>query len=280
MTAPVAWLKAENNVLDSMGNNIVGGWGNYTGSTTGEYVAGVVGNAFHFPYNGSNPYTAKIIRFSNIDPLKFISTNKFSIRFWLRPHLWTDYAFILADYSYPNASWIIGLQNGIIYVNYYLGNFNTGSIASLALDTWADWLITYNNGAWEFFINGISVYSTTGKVIGTPQTYYVIGGQDGGFDPRNYFAGDMDELKFYDEVITPSNNDLAGSSQLNGQITVLGVVKGLIQAVTQSGGNFDKRIFIGDQTTNGSWKIAVYGTALVFCRLESSLWVEKYRITA
>ncbi len=223
---PVIHLPLNGNTLDISGNNLNGINSNAT-LTTDRFNNP---NSAYF-FNGNNASIA--IPYSN--KFNILPGGKFTISLWLQPALGNSICalFVKSPYNsnYYNSLWDYGLylvaNKGMS--GYANTNFLVGTTTMVQNACWYHLAVTYDNGNWNLYLNGKLEawdYSMTKKIL--QSTGGISLGKKGEAD-GDFFNGKLDDVKFYDTVLSPgeiktmtcyAGNDkticLGDSVQLNG----------------------------------------------------------------
>ena len=214
----VAWWRAENSYLDSVGAN--------DGSPmngTGLFGVGEVGTAFNL--NAANSYVLV-----NATPSLNVGLgNGFTIEGWVNPATLAqdqpvvEFERVLGTFSGANVAGdfyvsIVGGQNGKIYANFLDTNGTSHTLSSaVSVMTVGDWqhvAETYDKitGVATLYRNGVIVAQQNLGVF-TPQTSFtnfLIGARTtfgSVSSPADKFSGSIDELSVYNRAL--SSNDIA-----------------------------------------------------------------------
>lgn len=179
----------------------------------------------------SDCISGKCLSFDGVDDYVVVGANKFgsdrgSVSIWFRP-----------DKDMANSSMIFGHQNGDnrLYIGsdswprIKLGIAGSGGINSgqdVEYGVWQHAVLTYDNGAWNFYYNGKQVSSGnySGSIIfSSPEI-----GDEGGSSWVNNYKGAIDEVKIYpfarsaEQIKMDYNSGLAGSGAAEGSAQSFG----------------------------------------------------------
>ena len=190
----VTWWMAENNANDTVGGN------NGTARNGATFASGKVGQAFSFdgiddyilvPYNGS---------------FSFAPTGQFTIETWVRLEANNRYKAILVK-SPPGGAWDWGLWCD--NTNRFLaGHHNESAVLSTTVaqsGVWYHVAVTYQNGNWNMYVNGVLESQSTGIFITQSSGALAIGRK--GEEPTTlgepgYFQGLVDEPSLYNRALS------------------------------------------------------------------------------
>ena len=214
--SPVAYYRMDGNANDASGNSL-NGTANGVTLTTDRFEN--ANSAYQF--DGNDWIDITYAPQFNIDP-----TGQFTIMAWLLPVSLVDYAsavFVKAEYqsSYFSAQWDYGLY----LVNSTMNGMGGGGGGSwyvqgttpLANSTcWRHLAVTYNNGAWNLYVDGALEASANSGKITQSTSALALGtkGQSSG----DHYKGKMDDVAFYNVALTPAEID---TIYQNGKITSL-----------------------------------------------------------
>lgn len=223
----VAYYQFSGNANDASGNNINGSVVNAT-LTTDRF--GNSNSAYLF--DGSSSYIQ--LPYSNL--YNFSPSGSFSISVWLQPQLNSLYgAQALVVKSPPNSNyhasfWNYGsyLLNDKFMTGYSNTNFLISNTSITFNQCWYNYVITYNDGIWKMYINGVLEKSETS------QNYRIL--QDGanskigigrkGEASGDYYKGKLDEIRIYNRVLSQAevsaiydNYDCANATAVNASFT-------------------------------------------------------------
>ena len=188
-TGLVAWWRAENNGLDSVGSNN-GTLTNGTGFATGR-----VGQAFSF--DGVDDRVA-IAEATSIDLSRM---SAFSMEAWIYPE---DPGSQTFPTVYSEGRWVasMGLQRPSNKPDNWINNSSqlVGSIA-VSLNAWSHLALTYDQGTRTFYVNGVWAGSSSGPAVVGNSIGSAIG--DLPSTPNaSRFKGRIDELGIYNRTLT------------------------------------------------------------------------------
>jgi hypothetical protein len=221
MTVPILWWKGEDNTTESQAGLET------TWATTPKYSDGKVGRCFNIDH--SYPGSDTIVVENNA-LFNFVPSGDFSIRFWIKliNPLTTGnvYPIKKGDSSGGIADWGIGFYGGFFeYVyNGVTWSFDTAEIND---SEWHDVLFTYSNGYIHFYLDGIDCNEddTYQRLCLNNSSHLKIG-----YVFTRDFNFCIDEIRIYNDVITPDNNDIATKTHTviieSGLIKSWGIVDG------------------------------------------------------
>jgi len=156
--------------------------------------SGITGNGLSF--DGFDDYVSLI----NPAALQFTSAGAFTFETWLNPATVANGWYTVADKSYwnTNAGFIIYIKNGILNVT-VAGIFNGFDTTSIAANVWTHIAVSYNNGIWKLYKNGILKATSTSHPYTNSSSSFVLGmrnnnNANGFADP---YQGKMDEVRFW-----------------------------------------------------------------------------------
>ncbi|CAD6364559.1 LamG-like jellyroll fold domain-containing protein [Shewanella putrefaciens] len=193
---PIAVYSFEDNLIDNTANfgagNVVGKLIGTTGGTI-SYAAGAVGKAAVF--DGA----------SGIElPNNLIKDNTYSVSLWLNPKVLNKYTTALFAYA-STSSWTSILPGGqndyerlVLWSGEAWYDGRTGYV--MPKDQWSHMVYTVNAGDVKVYVNGNLMFTGANfpNVFSAPTTKFAVG--------VNFwdvpFSGSIDEIKFYDEVVT------------------------------------------------------------------------------
>ncbi len=197
-------------MADSSGNS---NSGTATGTTI---VTGKIGNGRSF--NGTSDY----VNLGNPANMNFNDTASYSIAFWVKSSLAT-----------PTGQDILSKDNiaGDQRIHFYINNGTIWRWAGLggptisSSDGWMYVVYTYsasgsNNGTETFYKNGVQVSTRTGAMP-APQTStnWNLGRTQ--FSSGSwYFSGSLDEVRFYNRTLTPTEVSQLGVATGPGSVTL------------------------------------------------------------
>jgi hypothetical protein len=215
MTAPIAWWKADNNIVDSV-SGITGTCKTFFGViTTMDYEASPYGTAFKFSYDGSSYTYAKrwYCGYGDGNIIQFAASDDFSIRLKFKVSAWPTNTpttqLIIGDTSYNKRTWeILITAEKRIQVVTNTGSFTT-DVLDIDLGEWYDLLLTHDGttGVFTLYIDSSLIYSEALTYASASTSGYEVGGHAGGTGSKYFFAGSLDEIRLYDAVISPDNDD-------------------------------------------------------------------------
>jgi hypothetical protein len=189
----VAWWKAENNGLDSVGGN------HGTPQDGADFAAGQVGQAFNL--DGDNDYVL-----APNSSLWNFGSNDFTIDLWVKFDQTKDNFLIAHDDGTGNQNkWAFYAGNG--WLNFHLNSPGTGPISigydsipfSYEIGQWYNLAVTRNGSTYAFYVNGDPVGTVTDShVIPDASAPLTIGQGEG----THYVHGSMDEIKIYNRALS------------------------------------------------------------------------------
>jgi hypothetical protein len=196
----VSWWTGDGNANDYMHRN------NAHGSPTLSYSTGVVGQAFAL--NGAD--ASADIPFS--PSLDFSPTGQFSIEGWVNPAEQNAYEAIFVK-SPADGHWDYGLylnpnndHQVFVYAytpNSFMSGFNQDHVVSSTTTTtigqWFHVAVTYDNGSWVMYVNGVPEATRSGEFITQSTGGLAIGKK--GEAPYDPFHGLLDEITIYNRTL-------------------------------------------------------------------------------
>jgi hypothetical protein len=203
MAIPILWWKFEDNLIDTIVGLVANG--------TPSYANGYVGKGFYVNnWEHTAGYTASVLNVTNNSIFNFTPFDKFSIRFWLKitgntrllyypvrkGNIGTGTVDIITDYGFKIDD--IDFNSHL----YDLAGAPTSGV--ITKDIWHDVLGTYNNGVIKTYLDGIDVSLDSSARYITNSNYalhFITGTQ------WMTFSGIIDEIRFYNKVITINNDD-------------------------------------------------------------------------
>jgi Concanavalin A-like lectin/glucanases superfamily/Bacterial Ig-like domain (group 2) len=196
----VSWWTGDGNANDFLGRN------NATPSPTLTYSTGMVGQAFAL--NGVDA-SADIPFNTSLD---FAPTGQFTIEGWVKPAEQNAYEAIFVK-SPSDGHWDYGLylnpnNSYQVFVypydpNSFMSGYNqvhvVSSTTTTSLGNWYHVAVTYDNGTWAMYVNGVLENTRSGEFI-TQSTGGLAIGKKGetSYDP---FHGLIDELTVYNRAL-------------------------------------------------------------------------------
>lgn len=146
----------------------------------------------------------------------FISANNapFSFSMWARPSTVTgpNSKITLSNESYLNSGFRYGITAGTnmaFWTNESGGNLNPSNFQDsvfLTANNWYNFIVTYDGSVFKMFTNGTqTAFSPSSSTIKSNTNNVVVGGGAGGV---SYFAGVIDDVRFYNRALTPSDVNL------------------------------------------------------------------------
>jgi hypothetical protein len=200
----VSWWTGDGTANDYLGRN------NATPSPTLTYSTGKVGQAFAL--NGVDA-SADIPFNTSLD---FAPTGQFTIEGWVKPAEQNAYEAIFVK-SPPNGHWDYGLYLNpnnsyqVFVYPYDPNSFMSGhdqdhvvsSTTTTSIGNWYHVAVTYDNGNWVMYVNGVPETTRSGEFI-TQSTGGLAIGKKGetAYDP---FHGLVDELTVYNRALPPTD---------------------------------------------------------------------------
>lgn len=198
----IAHYPFNGNANDISGNNINGTASNVTLTTD---KLGNPNSAYHF--NGTNAHI--LLPFSNL--YNFAPQDSFSISVWVAPEAgqsWIAQALVVKSPFHPDFT-LSNWNYGVYLWDYTpMGGYALTHLLSSSIDTrianpcWYNIIITYKNGIWKMYVNGILVSQDL------TQTKFIL--QDGssriafgrkGDAIGDWYKGKMDEIRLYNRVL-------------------------------------------------------------------------------
>ena len=215
----VSWWRAENNALDSAGNN------HGSPLNGASYAAGRVGQAFNF--DGVNDY----VHVFDDPSLEF--TSQLTIAAWIRPDDVSGYRDILTKWGGVAAYELIVGPGGVLQG--YLSNNGTNydslfsPAGALNAGAWAHVATTFSAGQWKLYINGVEVAAKTSSItsIFAAGNDNVAIGRSSGGGGAEYFRGLIDEVGLYNRGLSPDQIQTvyqSGHGALGNQPPVLALI--------------------------------------------------------
>lgn len=254
----VAWWKAENNGLDSVG-------GNHGAPQNGvDFAAGQVGQAFNL--DGDNDF----VLVPNSSLWNF-GSNDFTIDLRVKFDQTKDNFLIAHDDGAGNQNkWAFYAGNG--FLNFHLNSPETGPISigyglipfSYEIGQWYHLAVTRNGSTYAFYVNGDPVGTVTDThVIPDASAPLTIGQGEG----THYVHGSMDEIKIYNRALssteiakinglvpdafsfTPQTGMPLSTSIVSNPVTVTGIT--VPTNISIIGGEYS--VSLDNGTTWGDW---------------------------
>lgn len=204
----IAHYPFNGNANDISGNNINGTVSNATLTTD---KTGTANSAYLF--NGTNAYI--LLPFSNL--YNFAPQDSFSISVWVAPEAgqsWIAQALVVKSPFHPDFT-LSNWNYGVYLWDYTpMGGYALTHLLSSSIDTrianpcWYNIIITYKNGIWKMYVNGILVSQDL------TQTKFIL--QDGfsriafgrkGDAIGDWYKGKMDEIRIYNRVLNMQEVD-------------------------------------------------------------------------
>lgn len=113
------------------------------------------------------------------------------------------------DTAVPNASYHyikLGINTDYSIIAHIWNIAGTLSLGKIQLGVWTHITITYDGSVLKGFVNGIFVGSKSGSRSAPTNQYMAFGATDGqtggGFNSTGYFNGAMDDISYFDRVLT------------------------------------------------------------------------------
>lgn len=126
-----------------------------------------------------------------------------SVEMWIRPTNISNTPIIISKGSTSSQSFLLGIQSGTGLLFFRIGTFvynNTGGVVP-ALNTWSHVGVTWTGGPSTFTVNFYVNGALSGSAVTNAATFdlntdslYIGGSQNW---PSEYFAGDIDEVRFW-----------------------------------------------------------------------------------
>jgi len=204
----IAHYPFNGNANDVSGNNINGTVSNATLTTD---KAGTANSAYYF--NGTNAHI--LLPFSNL--YNFAPQDSFSISVWVAPEAgqsWIAQALVVKSPFHPDFT-LSNWNYGVYLWDYTpMGGYALTHLLSSSIDTrianpcWYNIIMTYKNGIWKMYVNGILVSQDL------TQTKFIL--QDGssriafgrkGDAIGDWYKGKMDEIRIYNRVLNKQEVD-------------------------------------------------------------------------
>ncbi|HMT97590.1 MAG TPA: LamG domain-containing protein, partial [Ferruginibacter sp.] len=214
----VAYYPFNGNANDQSGNNINGVINSAT-TTTDKY--GQLNSAYYF--NGSTAYIQ--LPYSNL--YNFSPQDSFSISVDVLPdagNAWPAQAIVVKSPSNPdfNASaWNYGtyVLNYKAMSGYAATHVVNGSTIFTTNPCWYNIIVTYKNGIWNLYVNGIledqDLSQTKFILQDGPASKIALGKKGESFG--DFFKGKMDEVRIYHRVL--NNDEILALSSCNTVLT-------------------------------------------------------------
>lgn len=198
----VAYYPFNGNANDASGNNINAVTTNATLTTD---RIGTSNSAYYF--DGATSYIQ--LPYSNL--YNFAPQDSFSISVWVLPdqgYTWPAQALVVKSPSNPDftlSNWNYGayILNYKAMTGFAANNFLNGSTAFTSTSCWYNIIVTYKNGIWKLYVNGVLEASDLS------QTKFIL--QDGPASPivfgkkgesfGDWYKGKMDEVRIYNRVL-------------------------------------------------------------------------------
>jgi gliding motility-associated-like protein len=159
-------------------------------------------NAYYF--NGTNASIS--ISYSSL--FNFSTSSQFTISLWLQPEIANSIGalFVKSPFNsnYVLSNWDYGLYviNNKSMSGYANNNFLNGTTTMTALGCWYHILVTYNNGIWKLYVNGIlEAQDNSGTKFITQSSGGISIGKKGDAN-GDYFKGKIDDIKVYNSALT------------------------------------------------------------------------------
>ena len=156
---------------------------------------GITGNGLSFDGVNDN------VSIGNPAALQFDSTSSFTIEVWLNPNTANSSSWnAVIDKSYYGSQkgFLIYNGGGTLIVANVNGFASVGS-TSLPYNVWTHIAVSYNNGTWKLYKNGILKSTTTNKFYKDASSPVTIGMRTAntGIGQTDAYAGLMDEVRFW-----------------------------------------------------------------------------------
>ena len=157
--------------------------------------SGITGNGLSFDGVNDN------VSIGNPAALQFDSTSSFTIEAWLKPNTANSSSWnAVIDKSYYGSQKGFLIYNGggtLIVAN--VNGFATVGSTSLPYNVWTHIAVSYNNGTWKLYKNGILKSTATNKLYKDASSPVTIGMRTDnlGSGLTDAYAGLMDEVRFW-----------------------------------------------------------------------------------
>jgi hypothetical protein len=198
----VGWWRGENDVEDTAGQND-GAFYSGTSGVAPTFASGFVGGALSF----DGTVHVQVPDASALRPPEL------AIETWLYPTVKTASAqkvFARAPFSGSNDAYAVGLVDGV--PNFWTNHITSGphqlaSSAPLPLDAWTHLGATFDGFAKRIYVDGKLVATASGLSAlsyATQNVPITIGGSWRSTGSDHRYIGRLDEVSFYDRVLTPA----------------------------------------------------------------------------
>lgn len=202
-TDMLAWWKAENNALDATENGNDGTL--YNGVI---YTSGKVGTCFRNPTGGNNAY----VEFTDLG----VFTNPFSFEFWFKADSLSGPFYILNQSNPAGSPYRVAIEHlntDLVVFGIFNGSIVTrGAAGVLSVNTWHHVAYTLSetssgNMDWKVYLDGSPVVEETVSApfggSGDSEPIILFNDAAGG-SLSNSFQGSIDELSFWNRVLSPT----------------------------------------------------------------------------
>jgi hypothetical protein len=192
-TGLVAWWTGNGSANDLASTN------NGLLQNSAGYVAGKVGEAFIF--DGTSDYVS--IPFSS--SFDFSPSNQMSICAWVQATPRAQYQAIIVKCPSNDAwDWGLNLDPG----GHFMAGFNNNAVVSSTTTaiagTWYFISVTYSNGNWALFVNGVQQTSAANSFFLQSNGGLAIGRKGQSSANNDWLQGIVDEAQIYNRALTSS----------------------------------------------------------------------------
>ncbi len=212
---PILWYKFDGNILDSSGVSpaLDGTWVNGTGN----FVAGVNGQALNLAGVHAVQRTTNT-RLGNLPALTISVSAKRNV------------ASQGGDLIYKHSQYYINSGDNLVTGRIYIGGSSVEVSGTVNINdlNWHSYVLTYDGQYLKIFVDGVQIGSTsaTGIVDDSIWQDFLVGHCPLAWASCSIFNGQLDELKIYNESITPPECSPGATKSCDKQ---LGVCSGSIQ---------------------------------------------------
>ncbi len=193
---PYSWNNLTFNAAGSQTAHLINAAGCDSAATLNLTLnTGITGNGLSFDGVNDN------VSIGNPAALQIDSTGSFTIEVWLNPNTANSSSWnAVIDKSYYGSQKGFLIYNGggtLIVAN--VNGFATVGSTSLPYNVWTHIAVSYNNGSWKLYKNGILKSTTTNKFYKDASSPVTIGMRTAntGIGQTDAYAGLMDEVRFW-----------------------------------------------------------------------------------
>lgn len=182
--------------FDGNCNDVIGSNNGQPSNTGISYTTGINGNN-NFALN-INAIDNGVVNLGNSSDFEFSPTGEFSISIWVKMASASSYrAVIVKAIEYNSWDYGIIVNNGTPYTGKHSQDLYTQT--NINDNLWHHLAVTFNNGTFKMYVDGILDLNTVNKTISTSVGDLLVGQKSG--VGGNQYDGDVDELKIFDKAL-------------------------------------------------------------------------------